>query len=1163
MTVDLLRYEISPFEMYDTVRILLYWDKHEKYCVSVAFKYRGEYESPVHNSTYNPTVSKALAYYKKWVKKYSQQVNKEGEEWMNDRYLTRNAKGKIVERIDDKTVADTDKSGEQLNEFEQGGQLTESQRIASTILQQLGGMNRLRIMTGAYNFLALDKGVSFRIKNPKANYIKITLTSADLYDLEIGRVRGGTYKVVYSIEGIYYDQLKGLIEEHTGMYLSLEKGGEVAESSKQAEQGVLVEENIVTNDTLPLSYDEFVSLKPDLDRYYAGDSEGTVYKPYFDTYTSKTYYTKDGKKSLKHIGMHAAYQFYLWQKYGLNVSDEQILAEVKRSKHRFYEGGGEMEVVEENTPLNKKFWKQLSELWMTNRVSFAHGKWSKTHNFKNILPSIGILDTEADSVIALANEHNVKVDDIKTNNPGFTAFDFYKEKLGYNKMSSIPTYVGDGFNISVFGYDTVNFDMSKQAAILFEELKIKSGVDEFYVINAAKEFDAFFGIERDAIIAGKATQSQFLAAMNSSLMGATLLEKAGGYEYLDTFKFIHFHMMEIAKRLPKEYRSGGSVTKGNLIQIGNDVQSLDSLIKGDAEVEEWVKDEISKASDRIHRVRNYLNIEFNTDSGVSSDDAKQSYAVKYIDISGHQSQENIENNNDVIQQAVVIAVTPVEAGEIVKEDLGADNIIITEALPESNENYSADQEEEQYKNIESGNEQMYRGGIIEKETAYLPNIISDRVAYDLVDEKYPSYPDVKAAEYADKMSKYLYKTAEEKYKDSQSTFKHSIGKGSEIGKERFFSIMKAWGIAWMVKHPLTESVDVMASGGRVDMDNEKFERVLHEFKVGELKDRWGNKVISRSQALAIAFSEAKAAKHENKMEDGGEVTSADGSTHKYKLGDKYRSDFDYDGLVAMGLKANEKWSVDRLEKLERSFEDVNYHDEAGLVHRIIAAINRKQLQAAKMHVKYLHDRLKEADIYDAEEPVTYEVVLKAVPNPDYDKNSHNGTVNIPAHTVTAKSLDDARMKVALFIADNDLGGGNFVPAKIMLNGVAEIGTISYNGRIWNLDGTPMVYENGGSIEQSIEQLYAKTPGELAADYMDKYGLPASHQPVNKIVAALYFNKRIKNLTDTDINYVDTAIANIENKKVKPKVQRKKPSTIKKVVPVIAKKKFHKKFYHKM
>ncbi len=93
--------------------------------------------------------------------------------------------------------------------------------VAMEIIRQLGGMNRLNVMTGAYNFVALDRGVSFRIKNQSANYIKITLSSLDLYDLEVGRIRGDKYTVVYEQSGLYFDMLKPEIEKATGMTLTM------------------------------------------------------------------------------------------------------------------------------------------------------------------------------------------------------------------------------------------------------------------------------------------------------------------------------------------------------------------------------------------------------------------------------------------------------------------------------------------------------------------------------------------------------------------------------------------------------------------------------------------------------------------------------------------------------------------------------------------------------------------------------------------------------------------------------------------------------------------------------------------------------------------------------------------------------------------------------
>jgi hypothetical protein len=112
--------------------------------------------------------------------------------------------------------------------FADGGETSSrNKEIAQTILNQLGGMNRLIAFTGAYNFVAINNGVSFRIKNPKANYIKITLNGKDLYDLEVGRIRGTDYKVVGKQSDLYYDMLKSEIEKFTGMYLSFAKGGKI------------------------------------------------------------------------------------------------------------------------------------------------------------------------------------------------------------------------------------------------------------------------------------------------------------------------------------------------------------------------------------------------------------------------------------------------------------------------------------------------------------------------------------------------------------------------------------------------------------------------------------------------------------------------------------------------------------------------------------------------------------------------------------------------------------------------------------------------------------------------------------------------------------------------------------------------------------------------
>lgn len=93
-------------------------------------------------------------------------------------------------------------------------------QIAETIRSQLG--HKALYMLGAKTFGTNGNDLCFRIRGSKAvNYIKITLTSADLYDMEFGKIWGHKYKVVETHKGVYADMMHGLIETETGLYTSL------------------------------------------------------------------------------------------------------------------------------------------------------------------------------------------------------------------------------------------------------------------------------------------------------------------------------------------------------------------------------------------------------------------------------------------------------------------------------------------------------------------------------------------------------------------------------------------------------------------------------------------------------------------------------------------------------------------------------------------------------------------------------------------------------------------------------------------------------------------------------------------------------------------------------------------------------------------------------
>jgi hypothetical protein len=57
---------------------------------------------------------------------------------------------------------------------------------------------------------------------------------------------------------------------------------------------------------------------------------------------------------------------------------------------------------------------------------------------------------------------------------------------------------------------------------------------------------------------------------------------------------------------------------------------------------------------------------------------------------------------------------------------------------------------------------------------------------------------------------------------------------------------------------------------------------------------------------------------------------------QYKLGDKWSNDFDYDGMFKAGSQIKDDATLEDLESLFESFEDVNYHTEARPLYEAIA-----------------------------------------------------------------------------------------------------------------------------------------------------------------------------------------------------------------------------------
>lgn len=97
-------------------------------------------------------------------------------------------------------------------------------QVAETILAQMGGKRRLSAYLGVQQLILLKSpdGVGIRWPNKKrskGNYVKITLTPADLYDMEFQNVSTRGVKTVKTYRGLYADMLVETFERQTGWYL--------------------------------------------------------------------------------------------------------------------------------------------------------------------------------------------------------------------------------------------------------------------------------------------------------------------------------------------------------------------------------------------------------------------------------------------------------------------------------------------------------------------------------------------------------------------------------------------------------------------------------------------------------------------------------------------------------------------------------------------------------------------------------------------------------------------------------------------------------------------------------------------------------------------------------------------------------------------------------
>lgn len=95
---------------------------------------------------------------------------------------------------------------------------------ARTIAQQIGG--RALFMMGARNLTDTGRGLAFKIMRNarRVTHVAVYLEPTDTYEVRFLRQKRAPnfgVEVMAEFDGVYFDQLRGLIESETGLALSL------------------------------------------------------------------------------------------------------------------------------------------------------------------------------------------------------------------------------------------------------------------------------------------------------------------------------------------------------------------------------------------------------------------------------------------------------------------------------------------------------------------------------------------------------------------------------------------------------------------------------------------------------------------------------------------------------------------------------------------------------------------------------------------------------------------------------------------------------------------------------------------------------------------------------------------------------------------------------
>ena len=119
----------------------------------------------------------------------------------------------------------------------------------------------------------------------------------------------------------------------------------------------------------------------------------------------------------------------------------------------------------------------------------------------------------------------------------------------------------------------------------------------------------------------------------------------------------------------------------------------------------------------------------------------------------------------------------------------------------------------------------------------------------------------------------------------------------------------------------------------------------------------GGKLVGKQKKLDVNKN-GKLDAEDFKMLRGDKMAKGGAVKRPYKLGDMWRTDFDYEGMLKQGLKSKTSWGEAKLQKLFDSFEDVNYHTAGAPLWDAIKSLENGNNEEAEKHIEEFHKRVK-------------------------------------------------------------------------------------------------------------------------------------------------------------------------------------------------------------